>query len=74
MYISEIYNWRETTAMMFKVSKKKLSQRMKTMITEIQNKLVIKRSPEELICKRAMMKCFQERDQLISQRHKQYIE
>ena len=71
MYISEILNWRETTAIMFKVPKKKLSQRMKTMITEIQNKMVITRSPDELICKRAMTKCLQERDQLITQRHKQ---
>ena len=44
---------------------------MKTMITEIQNKLVITRSPDELICKRAMTKCLQERDQLITQQHKQ---
>ena len=73
MYISEIYNWRETAAVMFKAPKKKLSQRMDIMIKEIQRKLCIKRSPEELMCRIAIKKCFQERDQLISQRHKQYL-
>ena len=74
MYISEILNWRETTAVMFKVPKKKLSQRMQILIKEIQRKLYIKRSPEELMCQIAIKKCFQERDQLITQQHKQYVE
>ena len=74
MYISDIYNWRETTAVMFKVPKKKLSQKMQIMIKELQRKLNIKRSPEELMCQIAINKCFQERDQLITQRHKQYVE
>ena len=74
MYINDILNWRETTAMMFKEPKKKLSQRMQIMIKEIQRKLYIKRLPEELMCQIAINKCFQERDQLISQRHKQYVE
>ena len=65
MYISDILNWRETTAIMFKVPKKKLSQRMKTMITEIQTKLNVELSPEEVNCKMEMKKCRQEREKLI---------
>ena len=47
---------------------------MQIMIKEIQRKLYITRSPEELMCQIAIKKCFQERDQLISQQHKQYVE
>ena len=56
MYISDILNWREATTIMFKVPTKKLSQRIKTMITEIQTKINVELSPEEVNCKIAMNK------------------
>ena len=44
---------------------------MQIMIKEIEKKIDVKRSPEEVMCKIAIKKCLQERDQLISQQHKQ---
>ena len=71
MYINDIWNWREDTAVIFKVPKKKVSLGMKIMIMEIQKKLEVKASPEELMCKIAIRKCLEDREQLINQLHKQ---
>ena len=42
------------------------------MIMEIQKKLDIETSSEELLCKMAIKKCLQEREPLINQLHNQY--
>ena len=48
-----------------------LQTRLKHLIV-IVKKQDIKTSPEELLCKMAMKKCLQEREQLINQLHNQY--